>query len=259
MPTHSRLSRRCFARTATRALAPWLLLPVLAAASLPAAAWGDRVTGSGRSASEVRTVPAFEAVATKGSIDIVVRQGSPAQVQVDTDDNLLELLETVVENGRHGATLQVRWKSGTSLRTRSDTQVTVTTPTLKALAGSGSGDFSIGPLQTPSLRLSLSGSGDARFEGLVTDEFNLSLSGSSDVRGNGQAGKLSISIAGSGDVDLINLRSEEASVSIAGSGDAKVHASKQLKISIAGSGDVVYTGDAAVSSRVAGSGSIRKQ
>jgi hypothetical protein len=252
-------SRRTFARSATRALAPWVLLPLMASAALPAAAWGDRVTGSGRSATETRTVAPFEAIATKGSIDIVVRQGSPAEVQVQADDNLLELLETVVEEGRRGATLQVRWKSGTSLNTKSKVLVNVTTPTLTALAGSGSGDFTVGPLKTPALRLSLSGSGDARFDGLAAGEFTLSLSGSSDVRGNGEAGKVSISIAGSGDVDLIDLRSEEASVSIAGSGDAKVNASKQLKISVAGSGDVTYSGDAAVSSRVAGSGSITKR
>jgi hypothetical protein len=247
-------------RSATRALAPWLLLPLLASTTLPAAAWwGEGITGSGRSATELRTVAPFEAVATKGSIDIVVRQGSPTQVEVQADDNLLDLLETVVEEGRRGATLQVRWKSGTSLSTRSKVVVNVTTPTLTALAGSGSGDFTVGPLQTPSLRLSLSGSGDARFEGLKAGEFSLSLSGSSDVRGNGEAGKLSISIAGSGDVDLIDLRAEEASVSIAGSGDAKVYASRQLKVSVAGSGDVTYSGDAAVSSRVAGSGRITKR
>lgn len=253
------LSRRQFGTSITRLLVPLLMLPVLAGVALPAAAWGERVTGSGRSASEVRSVGDFEAIATKGSIDIVVRQGSPSQVQVEADDNLLDLLQTVVEGGRHGDTLQVRWKSGTHIDTRSQVRVLVTTPTLKALAGSGSGDFSVGPLQTPSLKLSLSGSGDARFEGLKTGELSISVSGSSDVRGNGEAGKLGISIAGSGDVDLIDLKSEEVSVSIAGSGDAKVQATRQLKVSVAGSGDVTYVGDAAVSSRVAGSGSITKR
>ncbi len=252
-------SRRLFVRSARRFLAPLLLLPVLAAVALPAAAWGDRVTGSGRTATETRTVGSFEAIATKGSFDIVVRQGSPAQVQVEADDNLLPLLETVVENGRNGATLQVRWKSNNSVSTRSATKVFVTTPTLTALSGAGSGSFEVGPLQTPKLSLSLSGSGDARFDELKTAEFKLSVAGSSDVRGTGEAAKLSISIAGSGDVDLFELRSEEASISIAGSGDAKVNASKQLKISIAGSGDITYTGDATLSSRVAGSGNIVKR
>lgn len=251
--------RRHFLRSAARALAPWLLLSVLGAAALPAAAWGERITGSGNSATEARAVADFQAIAAKGSIDIVVRQGSPTQVQVEADDNLLELLQTVVESGRHGDTLQVRWKSGSSVNTRSRVRVLVTTPTLKALAGSGSGDFSVGPLNTPALRLSLSGSGDARFEGLKTGDFDISLAGSSDVRGNGQAERLSISIAGSGDVDLFDLRSEEVSISIAGSGDAKLHATRQLKVSIAGSGDVTYVGDASVSSRVAGSGSINKR
>ncbi len=67
----------------------------------------------------------------------------------ETGDKLLPLLETVVEDGRHGATLQGRRKSGARLRTGCETKVSVTTPRLGALAGSGCGDVDVGPLQTP--------------------------------------------------------------------------------------------------------------
>lgn len=229
----------------------------LALAASPALA--QRVTGSGQVATETRTPAAFTGVATRGSIDVTVQQGPSHQVVVQADDNLLELLETVVEAGRDGPVLHVRWRSGSSVNPRRPVSVTVTTPALTSLAGAGSGDFRIGPFQTPSLRLSLSGSGDVQFEHLQTEDLAVSVSGSSDVRGVGSARKLAISIAGSGDVHLLELKSETVSVRIAGSGDVKVHASGTLEVSVAGSGDVTYVGDATVTSRIAGSGRIRKQ
>jgi hypothetical protein len=229
----------------------------LALAAPPALA--QRVTGSGQPATETRSPGSFTGVATRGSLDITVQQGPVHQVEVQADDNLLELLETVVESGRDGPVLQVRWRARSSINPRGPVKVTVTTPTLTSLAGAGSGDFRVGPFQTSSLRLSLSGSGDAHFDDLQTEALNVNVSGSSDVRGKGQARKLAISVSGSGDVQLMDMKSETVSVRIAGSGDVKVHATGTLDVGVAGSGDVTYTGDATVSSRIAGSGRIRKQ
>lgn len=211
--------------------------------------------GSGRLSTESRTVADFSGIALRGSMTLVVSQGDKASVTVRADDNLLPLLETVVE----GTRLQIGWKRGERIRTRSTVTVTVVTPKLTALAVAGSGDVELGAFSTPNLKLSLAGSGNARMAGLKTDELGVSVSGSGDVRGNGQAGKLTISIAGSGDVRLGDLPSDEVSVRIAGSGDAVVHANKTLAISIAGSGDVAYSGDATVTRSVAGSGSVNKR
>jgi hypothetical protein len=245
---------------ATLLAGPVSALSLALSLSLAAApAWAQRITGSGQSVTEERPLPAFQGVASRGSFDITVLQGAASQVVVQADDNLLEYLETAVESGRNGPVLQVRWRSGTSINTRSKVRVTVTTPTLSTLAGAGSGDFRVGAFQTPSLRLSLSGSGDAQFDNLQTEDLSISLAGSSDVRGAGSARKLAVSVSGSGDVNLIDMRAEEVSVRIAGSGDVKVQAARTLEVSVAGSGDVTYVGDATVNSRIAGSGRIRKQ
>lgn len=238
---------------------PLALSAVLAAVGLPASAQAATLQGSGHSASETRNVPEFEAVATQGSIDVVVRQGAARLVQVQADDNLLPLLETVVEGGRKGNTLQLRWKRGESLHTRAKVLVTVVTPQLTALASAGSGDIRLETFKTPRLDLALAGSGDARFDELSTEELSVRIAGSGDISGKGSAGKTKVSIAGSGDVNLIDLRADEVSVSIAGSGDAAVHAQRTLAVSIAGSGDVVYAGDAQVTRSVVGSGSVRKK
>lgn len=231
----------------------------LLAGAFPLAASAAGVRGSGRSVTETRALVDFQAIALNGAMDLEVRQGAAQSVQVQADDNLLPLLETTVESGSNGPTLQVRWKKGQSVYNSGRVRVSVTLPRLVALAASGSGDLKVEAFTTPSLQLSISGSGDARLNQLHTEELNVRIAGSGDVSGSGKATRLKIGISGSGDVRLADLAADEVSVKIAGSGDAAVNASKTLDVSIAGSGDVTYTGNAAVKMSTAGSGSVTKR
>jgi carbon monoxide dehydrogenase subunit G len=233
--------------------------PLLAATLFGAAPAGAAgITGSGNLVTDKRSLPEFRAIELSGSMDLVVRQG-PQEVQVVLDHNLLEHLETVVEERGGTPTLRVRWKRGSSFSTRSRVGVTVSVPQLSAIAASGSGDIRLESFNTPALKVALSGSGDARLAGLTTGELAIAISGSGDVSGQGSATKLSIGISGSGDVRLAEMKAEDVKVSIAGSGDASVAAAKTLEVSIAGSGDVTYTGNPAVRSSVAGSGSVTRR
>jgi len=212
--------------------------------------------GSGKVAAETRTVPRFEAISTSGAIDLQVSQGAQQSLQVQADDNLLPLLETVVETHNGVPTLNVRWKHGETIRSRSKVTLIVVVPRLSALSASGSGDMRVESFTTPALQVALSGSGGARLQNLSTDDLGIHVAGSSDVSGSGKTGKLKVSIAGSGDVRLIALHADDVQVRIAGSGDAAVFADKTLDVRIAGSGDVTYTGNAALKSSVAGSGNV---
>jgi hypothetical protein len=215
--------------------------------------------GSGHAVTETRAVAEFQSVALSGGMDLRVSQGSPQSVTVQADDNLLPMLETVVESGKEGPTLQVRWKRGQNIYTRAKVVVTVVTPKLAALAAAGSGDIRVDAFNTPALQVALSGSGDAKLEGLSTDDLGIRISGSGNVSGSGKAARMKVSIAGSGDVRLTAMRADDVKVSIAGSGDAAVFADKTLEVHIAGSGDVTYTGNAALKSSVAGSGSVTRK
>lgn len=231
---------------------------VAALIALPAAR--AATTGSGVVATETRSVSGFQAIALRGGIDLVVRQGSREALVVRADDNLLPLVETVVEGLADARTLRIQFKPGESLRTRTPVVVTVDVLTLKALASSGSGDITVEALKTPALKLSISGSSDARLRQLDTEQLTIAVAGSGDVQASGRAAKLDISIAGSGDVQTRDLAAADVSVAIAGSGDASVNAQKTLSVSIAGSGDVEYGGGATLARRsVAGSGSLRQR
>lgn len=247
---------------ARRSFVAWLCIgatafAVLCAAVPPAYA---ATAGSGRAASETRSVSGFEAISVAGAIDLVVRQTGKESVEVRADDNVLPLVETVVEDTARGRTLVVRLKRGENVRTKTEIRVTVDVARLTQLASAGSGTVLVQGLDTPSLRLVLSGSTDATLRELATGVLDVRVAGSGNVEAAGTAQQVKVSIAGSGNVSLASLPADDVKVSIAGSGDAKVVANKALGVTIAGSGDVVYSGSAeSIRTSVAGSGRITKR
>lgn len=248
--------------SARRSFVAWVCVGIAAFALLGAAfppAYAA-AAGSGRAASETRSVAGFEAIAVAGAIDLVVRQTGRESVEVHAAADVLPLVETVVEDTARGRTLFVRLKRGASVRTKTDVRVTVDVARLTQLASAGSGTVLVQGLDTPALRLVLSGSADATLRELAAGVLDVRVAGSGNVEAAGTAQQVKVSIAGSGNVSLARLPADDVKVSIAGSGDAKVVANKALGVSIAGSGDVVYSGSAeSIRTSVAGSGRITKR
>jgi hypothetical protein len=213
-----------------------------------------------RAATEQRQVSDFEAIALAGSMDITVRQGAREGVEIQADEKLLPLIETVVETGLAGRTLHIRFKRGERIYNHGRIHVSVDVVKLSALTTAGSGDVVIEALKTPSLKLAISGSSDTRLNSLATDALEVRISGSGDVAASGSARRVMLSIAGSGDANLSALAADDVQVRIAGSGDADVTANQSLDVAVAGSGDVRYGGKvSAVKTSMAGSGTLSRR
>jgi hypothetical protein len=192
------------------------------------------VRGSGKVASETRSLSGFEAIELTGSADVIVSLGETESVSVEAEDNLLPLVETQVRGGR----LVIGTKSNTTLAPTQPVRVTVTLKALRSASLTGSGNITIGGLSGGSLRLDLSGSG------------NISAAGTVEA--------LSATLGGSGNILCDDLQASSASVEINGSGNVTVYASQRLEATISGSGAVTYRGNPAqVEQSVSGSGSIQ--
>jgi hypothetical protein len=217
------------------------------------------VNGSGKPRTETRAVTGFQAIATRGSIKLVLRQGSREGVELSGDDNILPLIETQVVDHGGVPTLEIGARRGTSMSPRLPLVASVDLITLKAISIAGGGTVTSEALKTSTLKLAISGSASVKLHQLSADDVATQVSGSGDIEFTGRATKLSVSVSGSGEVNTRGLEADDVSVNVAGSGDASVTARKTLNVSIAGSGNVVYAGDATVKSSIAGHGSVRKQ
>ncbi len=192
---------------------------------------GPAIVGSGKTATESRTVPAFRKVELQGSIDVEVTVGSAGPLKVEADDNLVKMITTEVR----GDTLVVSTKGG-SYSSKTSMKVVCSTASFDAGSINGSGNMLVRDVHGKDVSFDISGSG------------SIAASGSTDT--------LKGDIQGSGDLHLDRLTARTAKVGISGSGGADVNVSDDLNVDIAGSGDVRYQGKPQVHKSISGSGGV---
>lgn len=215
---------------------------------------GERVQGSGKVVKQNREVGHFTAIAISVPGNVDIRLGNSEGVSIETDDNLLPLIETVVDGG----TLRIRpVKKNQGLDTR-NLRIVVQAKALEKLAVAGSAQVNADSLRGPAVQLDVGGSGNITARSVEAASVTVALGGSGNLRVSGNTDTLKVSIGGSGRVEAGQLAAREAAVSIGGSGQATVWAKQSLNLSLAGSGDIAYYGDPQVSKSVAGSGSIKR-
>lgn len=227
----------------------------IAAPQADAWGWGsETVTGSGPVTRQERALGHFTGLSMSLPGDVQVRTGNSESVSIETEGNLMPVIETVVEDG----TLKIRTKRDTNVRTR-HLKIVVQTRGLDRVTLAGSADIDVDTMRGQRVRFDIGGAGEIKVQRIEAEDVSVNLGGSGEleVRG-GSARNLHASIAGSGDVDLARVRVDSAKVSVAGSGDTKLWVRDALRLSVAGSGDVEYYGDPKVSTSVAGSGSARR-
>ncbi len=207
--------------------------------------------GNGRSGTETRPTPAFDAILANTALPVTIVAGPTTSVVVTTDDNLLPLVRTTVT----GSTLVIDQVA--SIQPRTASSVTVRVPTLASLEHDGSGSMSVSGFSVPTLHVVAGGSGrldlDAR-----ADTLNVGAFGSGSVSLSGDAGALALLARGSGSVDASRLTTHGADASVQGSGSTRLLVSGDATLSDSGSGSIhaeLDDGDASLS--ISGSGSIR--
>jgi hypothetical protein len=250
------LSRRLLAVCALVCAAAAMNALTVAPAS--AVDWGfgrsEQVQGNGNIKRQTREVGHFTGIGLALPAEVEVRTGNSEGLTIETDDNLLPLIETVVEDG----TLKIRNKNHVNIKTRT-LKIVVQTRGVDRLALGGSGTIDADRVQGPRVQFDVGGNGTIRVAKAAGESMSVSLGGSGDLKvGEGSARNLSATIGGSGTIDMTRVLLEKASVTLAGSGNATLWIRDSLDLSVAGSGDVNYYGDPRVSKTVVGSGSARR-
>jgi len=217
--------------------------------------FGKRVRGSGNIKTETRDITGFNGVDVSGAIDVYVKNDSTQAVKVETDDNLLQYVETYVESG----ILKIHTRNGYNIRPRRTVKVYVSSPDFQRFEASGACDvYSENKIMGVNrVELDLSGASDAKLE-LNAPEVRAEVSGAGSVELKGETKNLVLDGTGSSDFKCYDLLAETVNVHISGSGDAQVSASVKLDVRVSGAGSVRYKGNPQVDQKVTGSGSVKK-
>lgn len=220
---------------------------------------GKEVKASKNYVTKQIKVSDFDQIAVSGSLDVTyTQQSGKPKVEIYTSDNIVDLLDIYVKNGK----LNLGFKKNVKV-SYNKLEIRVTSEDLNAVNVAGSGDFKFtNGLKTDQLKMNVAGSGDITASNIqCSQEFTANVAGSGDIECKQlKAADMDISVAGSGDLKIENALVTSANASVAGSDTVKISGNAdKANYSVAGSGDL-YANDFKVqniSASVAGSGDIK--
>lgn len=220
---------------------------------------GKEVKASKNYVTKQIKVSDFDQIAVSGSLDVTyTQQSGKPKVEIYTSDNIVDLLDIYVKNGK----LNLGFKKNVKV-SYNKLEIRVTSEDLNAVNVAGSGDFKFtNGLKTDQLKMNVAGSGDITASNIQCSQgFTANVAGSGDIECKQlKAADMDISVAGSGDLKIENALVTSANASVAGSGTVKISGNAdKANYSVAGSGDL-YANDFKVqniSASVAGSGDIK--
>jgi len=215
----------------------------------------NQTQGSGTIVKKTYTVQGFDQVQLDTIGEVHIEQGGTESLIIETDDNILPLLEVRVEDGK----LILREEgNGHNFKPSSKLIYTVTVKDLTSVATNTSGDISVGDIKTAgSFSAASNGSGNVTVKSVEADAAYVNTNGSGDIVIAGKINTETVSINGSGDVSAGELHASKGTVTIQGSGKATVWIDNELQITINGSGNVSYYGKPSLTQNSNGSGQIK--
>lgn len=232
----------------------WLVVGLLAlTAILNLTACNAFLVGSGDIITETVQVSNFDRVALEGSGEIRLTQDGSEALEIETYENIMELVMAEVEDG----TLTLGLKDADKMVLPRRLIFHVSVDDLTGLAVAGSGEIEAETISADQMETSVAGSGKVRISNLVADGMRASIGGSGQIElASGEAADQDISISGSGNYSAGDVCSASVKVEISGSGKATICATETLDANISGSGSVDYYGQPTVNVSSSGSGRI---
>jgi hypothetical protein len=216
---------------------------------------GRLVRGNGNLIQETRTIAEFNGIKSVGSFNVELRHDSIHRVEIDAESNLINHIETNVQN----KILTVSPESGVNLKPSKLLKIVVYSPDIKIVNITGSSSVRVEELNRPGKDIIIQISGSGSFIGAVNaQEIYANVSGSGSVTLNGEAEYAEFNVSGSGKIEAFDCPINEVIARLSGSGKIDVFALDKLDVNISGSGVVRYKGNPIVSSNISGSGKLRK-
>ena len=163
-------------------------------------------------ATETRATGEFHAVELTGVVDIEIRVGPARHVEVSADADVIAQITTEIRDGR----LVVGTRG--EFHPEHKTKVSITMPTLDAVALTGVGAITVTGVAAPSLSIDVSGTGSIELAGT--------------------AGTAAYHMSGTGSVHAKELAAKSAVVSLDGTGNIALRATEQVSVAVSGVGSV---------------------
>lgn len=230
-----------------------LLLTFLGFGLIAQTSYASRVKGSGNVITETRKVSGFHAIDIGGAFEIELVKSSEEKIIIETDDNIMPIIETSVSGGE----LSVENKRDINNPTK--LKLTIFYLNLDEIDISGAAElYSKDVLTAENLNLECSGASEVSLKieaGTMDTEF----SGASKVELEGHANSVKLDISGAAVIQAYGFEIKNLDLDASGAAVVKVLILDKLRIDASGASSVKYKGDPSIDIiDISGASSVRK-
>jgi len=232
-------------RGAMRALTRVFLFAALATASAPALA-ADRGV----------TVTSFDRIRVEGPFIVEIATNKGPSARVSGSETALERVSVM----NQGTTLIVRPKrtgwGGYDGVDPGPVTIRLTTPSLRAVAVTGSGSVTVDAMRNASVGIALEGGGTLKVGAIETDALDVGLAGAGQMTLQGRAAGGRFAVRGTASLVAEALAVRDAKVIAEGAGNISLNAVRTADVNTSGAGNVTISGTPACTVNRRGSGII---
>lgn len=197
---------------------------------------GPSINGNGNIVEENRKTGEFDKIKVSRGMNVYITQGDETKVVVKTDENLLDVIETIVED----QTLIIR--ATENIRTATVKKVYVTTQNVHLIrSSSGSNVYSETVLKSGNLDVSSSSGSNMKLMVSVGDLSASSTSGS-NIRIEGKADSFEGDASSGSNIKAKELKARECDVKVSSGANIWISVKKNLKAHASSGGNIFYEG-----------------
>lgn len=189
--------------------------------------------GSGRMATESRTVGEFSQLDVSSVFQVEVIAQSELSVEIEADDNLLQFIRTEVRDGRLEISLAKSVKTSNPMRVR------ISAPNIDRVEASGASRVNVSNLKN--------------------SEITLDTSGASKINLSGETSKLVVDVSGASQIDAGSLSTNAANIDASGASYVNVNVANELNADASGASRITYTGSPSVQKSTSGASSVSQK
>jgi hypothetical protein len=194
----------------------------------------------------------FTSMEISGNFNVVLTQDSLPKLSIETDENLMDYIDTKVKNHK------LIIKSKKRLNSAKGITIFVGITQLQQMELSGAVVLrSSGKINLDAIKIELSGASNVYMD-LNCTTLNADMSGSSTLRLIGAGIDAEIEASGACDIDNSLMPVENMNLEVSGAGKIIVNVLTKLDAKVSGAAEVEYMGAPEVHKEVSGSGSVSK-
>jgi len=211
------------------------------------------VSGNGEVKEVERQITAFNEIEASGMLEIILMHGEPG-LRVVADENLHELIETVVKNDR----LMIRTTK--NIKQYKKLEIYISSAEFEEIEVSGAVSIrSEGILRGDDMELESSGAADVKMS-LDYDDLSCELSGASEIELKGSARTVSVRSSGASNLKLFDLEVRSMRLNLSGATEARINVSHELSVEASGASEIRYKGSPKITkTELSGASSINPE